>query len=66
MRAEVDEDRRVVVIERGALRIAANFAEGPVSVRLAASRILLASDESARLSGEVLDLPGRSLTIAEV
>ncbi|XVQ87914.1 malto-oligosyltrehalose trehalohydrolase [Microbispora siamensis] len=66
VRVEVDEDRRVLMIERGSLRIAANFAEGPVSVRLAASRLLLASDESARLTSHVLDLPGRSLTIAEV
>ncbi len=66
VRVEVDEDRRVMVIERGALRIAANFAEGPVPVRLAASRLLLASDESARLADDVLELPGRSLAIAEV
>ncbi|MEV7806463.1 malto-oligosyltrehalose trehalohydrolase [Microbispora sp. NPDC088329] len=66
VRVEVDEDRRVVVIERGSLRIAANFADGAVPVRLAASRLLLASDESARLADDVLDLPGRSLAIAEV
>ncbi|MEU6410626.1 malto-oligosyltrehalose trehalohydrolase [Microbispora sp. NPDC046933] len=66
VRVEVDEDRRVVVIERGSLRVAANFAEGPVPVRLAASRILLASDESARLTDDVLDLPGRSLAVAEI
>ncbi|GAA4206749.1 malto-oligosyltrehalose trehalohydrolase [Microbispora amethystogenes] len=65
VRVDVDEERRVVVIERGSLRVAANLAFDPVSVRLAASRLLLASDESARLTDHALDLPARSLVVAE-
>lgn len=66
VRVDVDEDRRVLVVERGSLRVAANFSERPVPVRLAASRVLLASDASARLTDHVLELPGRSLAVAEV
>ncbi|GAA4595728.1 malto-oligosyltrehalose trehalohydrolase [Planotetraspora phitsanulokensis] len=62
-----DEDRHFLVMERGSLRVLANFGGLPVPVRLSpgAKRILLASDEAIRLMEGDVYLPAQSLAIVQ-
>ena len=56
-----------MVVERGSLRVAANVGTRPVPVRLSpgAKRIVLASDESVRITDGDVYLPAQSLAIVQ-
>jgi maltooligosyltrehalose trehalohydrolase len=60
-----DEERRWIVVRRGALRVAANLAAEPRSVPLeaAAREILLASDPRVRIGPDGVELPGESVAV---
>ncbi len=67
VRVRFDEERHYLVVDRGSLRVIANFGAFPVPVRLSpgAKRILLASDESIRAMGGDIYLPAQSLAIVQ-
>ncbi|MEV0969801.1 malto-oligosyltrehalose trehalohydrolase [Microtetraspora glauca] len=68
VRVRFDEQRHYLVMERGSLRVVANFGAFPIPVRLSpgAKRVLLASDEAVRAMDGDLYLPAQSLAIAQV
>lgn len=56
-----DEEKRWLVMDRGALRVAVNF--GPEEVRLPAGTIRLASSDEVEVDGDELVLPGSSVAV---
>ncbi|MCT9929031.1 malto-oligosyltrehalose trehalohydrolase [Planotetraspora sp. A-T 1434] len=67
VKVRFDEDRHFLVMDRGSLRVLANFGNFPVPVRLSpgAKRILLASDEAIRPMGGDIYLPAQSLAVVQ-
>lgn len=65
LRTRFDEKDRWLVIERGAITVACNVAAGPLIIPLPAGtqRILLASENSVKISGGQLELPPDSVAI---
>jgi maltooligosyltrehalose trehalohydrolase len=65
---DFDVDARWLVVHRGGLRVACNLAgtRGAVPIRGTGRRLLLCSDESARLDGRSVELGPESAAIVEV
>ena len=62
-----DENAQWLVLERGALRIACNLGREPVEVKIGSgAQVLLASDDSIRLSGTNINLAADSVAVLQV
>ncbi|MGF9662680.1 malto-oligosyltrehalose trehalohydrolase [Arthrobacter crystallopoietes] len=59
---DFDEDRRWLLLRRGRVTVAFNFAEDERRIEAGPGRLLLATDPDAKLDG-VLSLPGRSAAV---
>jgi maltooligosyltrehalose trehalohydrolase len=59
---DLSEDDRWLVLSRGAVRIAVNFADAPASLDVASTDVLFASDTSIA-SGATLSLPPHSVAV---
>ena len=53
-----------LVLQRGRVRVAMNFAAEPRRIAVPAAALLLATDDAAELDGGYLDLPGHSAVVA--
>jgi maltooligosyltrehalose trehalohydrolase len=63
VQADYDDDERWIVVHRGGFRVAANLSGAPREFELAASEIVFATDDAARLDGGTLHLPAESAAI---
>nr|WP_306306840.1 malto-oligosyltrehalose trehalohydrolase [Microtetraspora fusca] len=68
VRVRYDEERHFLVMERGSLRVAANFGSFPTPVRLSpgVKHVLLASDDAVGVMDGDLYLPAQSLAVAQI
>jgi maltooligosyltrehalose trehalohydrolase len=59
---DLSEEERWLVLSRGAVRIAVNFADAPASLDIVAAEVLFASDTSIE-AGSSLSLPPHSVAV---
>ena len=63
---EFDEAERWLVLHRGAVRVAVNFADRPAALPIGEAALLLGTTDAVAIAGERLQLPARSAAIVRV